>query len=41
MLKKILATIMMVFIINIAIMPNINVSFAQSKGEVPGKALGF
>ena len=41
MLKKILATMMMVFIINIAIIPNINVSFAQSKGEVPGKALGL
>ena len=33
MLKKILATMMMVFIINIAIIPNINVSFAQSKAK--------
>ena len=40
MIKKIIAGIMMVFLINIAIISNSNIAMAQSKGEVPGQTLG-
>ena len=41
MIKKIIAGIMMVFLINIAIISNSNITMAQSKGEVPGQTLGL
>ena len=41
MLQKLIAGIMMVFIINIAVISNFNVAQAQSKGEVPGQSLGL
>ena len=41
MLKKITAILMMVFILNVAVISNSNISLAQSKGEVPGQALGI
>jgi len=41
MLKKITAALMMVFILNVAVISNSNMSLAQSKGEVPGQTLGI
>ena len=41
MIKKIIAGIMMVFLINVAIISNSNIAMAQSKGEVPGQTLGL
>jgi len=41
MLKKITAALMMVFILNVAVISNSNISLAQSKGKVPGQTLGI
>ena len=41
MLQKLIAGIMIVFIMNVAIITNSNVVFAQTKGEVPGETLGL
>ena len=41
MLQKLIAGIMIVFIMNVAIISNSNVVLAQTKGEVPGQSLGL